>query len=65
MSEPGIDKQNTRSELTAKRNLLFAYFSRNPSETRLAVEIRLLDDRISDLDATEEKKSGQRARHCG
>jgi hypothetical protein len=65
MQESGIDRQKTRSDLKAKRNLLFACFSRNPSDTRLALEIRLLDDRISDLEGTEPKKSGQAVRHLG
>lgn len=51
MSEPGIDEQKIRNTLKAKRNLLFADFSKNPSNTRLALEIRLLDDRIADLDS--------------
>lgn len=48
--EPGIDEQKIRNTLKAKRNLLFADFSKNPVDTRLALEIRSLDDRIADLD---------------
>lgn len=50
MQESIIDEQKTRNDLKAKRKLLFAKFSKNPSNTRLALEIRWLDDRISDLD---------------
>lgn len=50
MQDSRIEKEKLRSALKAKRRLLFAYFSKQPSNTRLAIEIRLLDDRISDLD---------------
>jgi hypothetical protein len=43
------DEQKLRAELRAKRKLLFANFSNNPSNTQLAIEIKRLDDRISDL----------------
>lgn len=52
MHETRIDDQKIRNALRSKRNLLFADFSRNPSNTRLALEIRLLDDRIADLDSS-------------
>lgn len=60
MQESGIDKQKTRSDLWAERNLLFAYFSKNPSNTRLALEIRLLDDRIWELDKALARKRGDK-----
>ena len=44
--------QKIRNALRAKRNLLFADFSKNPSNTRLALEIKLLDDEIAHLDTT-------------
>lgn len=50
MQESIIDEQRIRNDLKAKRKLLFANFSKDPSNTRLALEIRWLDDRISDLD---------------
>ena len=60
MQGSGIDEQKTRSDLSAKRNELFAYFSKNPSNTRLALEIRLLDDRIWELDSALAKKRGDK-----
>jgi len=51
MHQPGIDEQKIRNELKTKRNLLFKEFFRNPSNTRLAIEIRLMDDRIAELTA--------------
>lgn len=50
LQEPEIDEQKIRNALKAKHNLLFADFSKNPSNTRLAFEIRSLDDRTEDLD---------------
>jgi len=58
-----IDEQKTRNDLKSKRKLLFANFSNNPSDIRLALEIRLLDDRISDLDRNlRERMQGQAVR---
>ena len=50
MQESRIDYRKVRNALKTKRNSLFADFSKNPSNTRLALQIRLLDDRIADLD---------------
>ena len=49
MQHSRVEKEKLRSDLKAARKLLFARFSKQPSNTRLAIEIRLLDDRISDL----------------
>jgi hypothetical protein len=49
MERPKGDEETTRNQLKTERNLLFEEFSRNPSKTRLAIEIRLIDDRIADL----------------
>ena len=51
MHESRFDDQKIRNALKTKRNLLFTDFSNNLSNTRLALEIRLLDDRIADLDS--------------
>jgi hypothetical protein len=52
MGESRIEDQKIRNELRSKRNLLFADFTKNPSNTRLALEIKSLDDRIADLDTS-------------
>jgi hypothetical protein len=52
MGESRIEDQKIRNELRSKRNLLFADFTKNPSNTRLALEIKSLDDRIADLDSS-------------
>ena len=43
------DQQTVRSELKTQRKLLFEEFERNPANTRLAIEIRMMDDRIAEL----------------
>lgn len=50
MQQSRIDYRKVRNALKTKRNSLFADFSKTPSNTRLALQIRLLDDRIADLD---------------
>ena len=56
MQESIIDDQKIRNGLKIKREQLFALFWKNPSNTRLALEIRFLDDRISDLDRNRMEK---------
>ena len=48
MQEPKINGQTIRDQLKSKRNQLFEEFLRNPSNTSLAIEIRLIDDRIAE-----------------
>ena len=50
MQESRIDEEAIRRALKAKRSLLFADFVKDASNIRLALEIRYLDDRISDRD---------------
>ena len=50
MQEFMIGVQKIRAELKFKRKQAFANFSKNPSNIRLALEIKLLDDQISDLE---------------
>ena len=49
MQDPRIDEPNIRGQLKTKRNLLFEEFLGNPSNTRLAIEIRMIDDQIAEL----------------
>jgi hypothetical protein len=48
VSKVQIDEEKLE-ELTSKRNLLFAQLSKNPSDTRPALEIKVLDDEIMQL----------------
>jgi hypothetical protein len=57
MLEPVIaDERKKRKELTAKRNLLFAEYLKNPQDIRLALEIKLIDDQVAQsIEQTERK----------
>jgi hypothetical protein len=48
VSENEIDQKSKRDALKAKRDLLFERLLKNPMNTSLAVEIRLLDDQIAE-----------------
>lgn len=60
MEESIVGELKIRNDLRSERKRVFADFSRNPSNIRLALEIKALDDRISDLDMSL-SKSSQRA----
>jgi hypothetical protein len=49
MSKPTTDKNIVREQLKTKRNLLFDQYCKDPQNTRLAVEIKLIDDQLADL----------------
>lgn len=49
MERPGIHERAIQDQLKTKRNLLFSEFLRNPLNTSLAIEIKLIDDRIAGL----------------
>jgi hypothetical protein len=49
VQKPGIDEKKLRDQLKQKRNLLVETYSKNPMQTRLAIEIKLIDDRIAEL----------------
>jgi hypothetical protein len=43
------NEMGNREELKVKRNLLFKLFLTNPLHTRLAVEIKAIDDQIAEF----------------
>ena len=49
MERPEIHQIAIRDQLRSKRNALFNEFLRNPLNTSLAVEIKLIDDTITEL----------------
>jgi hypothetical protein len=49
MERPRIHEIAIRDQLKTKRNVLFNEFLRNPLNTSLAIEIKLIDDRIAEL----------------
>lgn len=60
MQTTAEDKVKIRKQLKAKRNQLLEEYSKNPMNTRLAVEIRLIDDQIAEITEhlVERRKSG-------
>jgi hypothetical protein len=48
VSENEIDQKSKRDALKAKRDLLFERLLKNPMNTSLAVEIKLIDDQIAE-----------------
>jgi hypothetical protein len=57
MSEAVVtDASRKRKELTAKRNLLFAQYLKNPTDIHLALEIKRIDDQVAkSIEQTERK----------
>jgi predicted nucleic acid-binding Zn-ribbon protein len=49
VQKPGIDEKKVRDQLKQERNLLIETYSKNPMQTHLAIEIKLIDDRIAEL----------------
>ncbi len=49
MKTSAIDQNAVRDQLKAKRNRLYEEYSKNPMNTRLALEIRLIDDLIANI----------------
>jgi len=60
MQTTAEDKVKIRKQLKVKRNQLLEEYSKNPMNTRLAVEIRLIDDQIAEITEhlVERRKSG-------
>ena len=48
MLEIAADRKRKHEELKAKRSLLFAQFLKNPLDTRLALEIKIIDDQVAE-----------------
>lgn len=63
MQESTIGVQKIRNELKSERKRVFADFLQNPSEIHFALQIKVLDDRLSDLDITFSKQRDSDARH--
>jgi len=49
LRKPEIDKKTVRDQLKQERNLLLETYFKNPMQTRLAIEIKLIDDRVAEL----------------
>ena len=60
MQESMVGVEKIRNDLKAKRERVFANFSKTPSDIHLALEIKLLDDQISDLNTALSIQSQER-----
>jgi hypothetical protein len=55
-----IEEKDIRAQLKSKRDLLFEEYSQNPMNSRMAIEIKLIDDQIAELTEhqSQRRKSG-------
>ena len=49
MQKAADGEMKIREQLIAKRNRLFKRYFKNPMNTGLAIEIRLIDDRVAEI----------------
>jgi hypothetical protein len=49
MQKPTIDEKRVRDQLKSQRNVLLKEYFKNPMNTHLAIEIKLIDDQIAEL----------------
>jgi hypothetical protein len=57
--ETAIEEKKKREELKAKRNLLFDRYLKHPMDTRLALEIKIIDDQLAEERKAPSKRSGR------
>jgi len=48
LREPTIDEKEKREVLKAKRDRLYEQFLKNPSDIKLAIKIKEIDDQVAD-----------------
>lgn len=58
MLETAINEKRKREELKAKRDLLFERYLKHPMDTRLALEIKTIDDQLADPAKQTKGKTG-------
>ena len=51
-----LDVQKRKSELKARRKPLFEWFEKNPNDTSLVLEIKIVDDQIAECDQQIERE---------
>ncbi|HWZ97748.1 MAG TPA: hypothetical protein VN025_08315 [Candidatus Dormibacteraeota bacterium] len=56
LREPAIDEKKKLEALRAKRERLFNQFLKNPSDIKLAIEIKAIDDQVAASTARSTKK---------
>ena len=60
MLETAIEEKRKRDDLKAKRDLLFGRYLKHPRDTRLAIEIKTIDDQIAENTGLTDRKTGSR-----
>ena len=55
-----IEEKRKRDDLKAKRDLLFERYLKHPMDTRLAIEIKTIDDQIAENTKLTDRKTGSR-----
>ncbi len=60
MLETAIEEKRKRDDLKAKRDLLFERYLKHPMDTRLAIEIKNIDDQIAENTKLTDRKTGSR-----
>ena len=48
MAEFSVEEKRKRTDLKAKRNLLFERYLKSPMDTKLALEIKIIDDQLAE-----------------
>jgi hypothetical protein len=65
MLEAAIEQKRKREELKGKRDLLFERYLKLPMDTRLAIEIRTIDDQIAEHTSKLIGRLNAGGRFCG
>jgi hypothetical protein len=60
VSDTPIEEKRKREELKAKRDQLFERYLKHPMDTRLALEIKAIDDQIAEQEGRKEAKTRNR-----
>ncbi len=60
MLEAAIEEKRKREELKTKRDLLFERYLKHPMDTRLALEIKIIDDQLAVDTKQAKRKTGSR-----
>ena len=60
MLDTAIEEKRKREELKAKRDQLFERYLKHPMDTRLALEIKAIDDQIAEQVGRKEAKTRNR-----
>jgi hypothetical protein len=48
VAEFSVEEKRRRTDLKAKRNLLFERYLKSPMDTKLALEIKIIDDQLAE-----------------